>query len=1253
MVRSLRYLFLLLFISAANIAFAQSGGIAGRITDEKGEPMIGALIKVTAGGLTKGGAQSDEDGNYVIKPLSPGNEYEVEVRYPNYQTNKTTGIIVIPDKDTKLDIGMEQDKSKDLKTVVVKTYKKPLISDRETRTAEEIEKLPTRSTNAVVSTTAGVYQATDNGAVSLGGARSDGTAYIIDGVRVYGSRGTNLSQNSVDQIEVLQSGLSAKYGDALGGVVSITTKGVSKDLHGGILLEKSVDGYGHNLVNFNLSGPLYKQKITSGRDSGIVKPKLGFRLDGDFYYDKDRNPAYYGTYKIKDEKLKEIQDRPLVSVPNQNGVPVFKNASEFTRLSDFDKIKQRQNADIIEGRLNARLDLAATDNLQVTAGGTVNYSRSKAYSSAYVFSPDAVPVINSYTARGYLRFTQNFRKPVVAGEEKKVDEKKPLISNAYYTVQADYQKEYQSTQNPDYGKDIFKYAYVGKFYTDYASVYAPGVDDSSGKTGIKLYADHVPTKVRYERSEMNPILANYTTQYFNEVGTPITSPTFLASQGYMNGSTPSSTYGLFTNVGTAYTSYSYASVDQYAVNVEASFDLQPKKTRHAIEFGLYYQQQVMRGYSAGGNLWQQARLLTNKHLVLNTADPRFIVNGKEYNLNDVKTGVVSPSPFDTIYYNRVDTGNQSTFDKNLRTKLGLSTKDTRYLDVDNYDPSMLSLDMFSADELLNNGNAFVNYYGYDYLGNKQKGQVNFQDFFSKKDANGNYTRDIGAFRPSYISGYLLDRFDFKDISFNIGVRVERYDANTKVLKDPYSLYELRNVGNVLADAKYSSTLTRSMVPGNIKDDYVVYVNNNQSATPKVIGYRNGDDWYDPNGKYIEDPSVLKNYSGGLDPQPMLTEAGKVNIDRPNFDSKNSFTDYKPQVNVVPRIAFQFNITDQALFFAHYDVRVQRPPASISTPDDYYFLTANNQGLINNPNLKPQKMFDYEAGFKQKLTNSSAISITGFYKERKDMIQARSYLYAWPVTYFTYGNRDFSTTKGLTLSYDLRRVNHLRMTIAYTLQFAEGTGSSSSTTIRGGVGGSGILSQFTAAGLPNLRYSTVLDYDSRHLLVTTIDYRFEDGDGPMVGKKHILENAGVNFIFRARSGEPYTKFTQPVQNGNQIQGGVNGSRLPWHYGLDMKVDKNFKLSFLGGKHKDGTNRTTKYLNAYVLVNNLLNIRDVLGVNGYTGRTDDDGYLNSPQGQVATQSQTNPASYIDLYNMSLRNGANVNLPRRINLGVQLTF
>src|SRR5690606_8050631 len=116
------------------------------------------------------------------------------------------------------------------------------------------------------------------------------------------------------------------------------------------------------------------------------------------------------------------------------------------------------------------------------------------------------------------------------------------------------------------------------------------------------------------------------------------------------------------------------------------------------------------------------------------------------------------------------------------------------------------------------------------------------------------------------------------------------------------------------------------------------------------------------------------------------------------------------------------------------------------------------------------------GFKQTLSQSSALTIAGFYKERKDMIQVRPYLYAWPSTYLTYGNRDFSTTKGMTLRYDMRRTRNLRLDIAYTLQFANGTGSGTSSSVANvnNPNAPGLLQGFISAGLPNIRTVFPLD-----------------------------------------------------------------------------------------------------------------------------------------------------------------------------------
>ena len=61
---------------------------------------------------------------------------------------------------------------------------------------------------------------------------------------------------------------------------------------------------------------------------------------------------------------------------------------------------------------------------------------------------------------------------------------------------------------------------------------------------------------------------------------------------------------------------------------------------------------------------------------------------------------------------------------------------------------------------------------------------------------------------------------------------------------------------------------------------------------------------------------------------------------------------------MPRIAFSFPISDEALFFA-YDVLTKDLQLKQINPTDYFYLATGNVGTVNNPNLQPEKTIDYE------------------------------------------------------------------------------------------------------------------------------------------------------------------------------------------------------------------------------------------------------------------------------------------------------
>jgi hypothetical protein len=611
---------------------------------------------------------------------------------------------------------------------------------------------------------------------------------------------------------------------------------------------------------------------------------------------------------------------------------------------------------------------------------------------------------------------------------------------------------------------------------------------------------------------------------------------------------------------------------------------------------------------------------------------------------------------DTIIYNRKYTQQlQRNFDVNLRKKLGLPVDGTDLIDILSYDfarnsikyydkdmvlhtisltEPILSLDMFSADELLNNGDNLVNYYGFDYLGKKMSTKPAFEEFFTAKDANGNFSRPIGAYQPIYLAGYIQDKFAFKDLIFNIGLRVDRFDANQMVLKDPYLFYPAKTV-NEVPDINGQPVVH----PSNIGSEYVVYVDDANNPT-QITGYREGNNWYNAEGTVITDPEILDRGNGVT---PYLVNANDKTIDA------DVFKDYDPQWNYMPRISFSFPISDEALFYAHYDILTQRPSSAEVQVDPiaYYFIAQRGSaGTVNNPSLYPEKTIDYELGFQQKLNNASSLKLSVFYREMRDQIQQYRLTGAYPKTYYSYTNIDFGTVKGLTVTYDLRRSGNARIRFNYTLQFADGTGSDPNAA-------AGIV----RSDQPNLRTLNPLSFDRRHQFNISIDYRWASGkdyNGPVINRKksgkppvQFLSNFGGNVTITGGSGTPYTKSSEVLQYGamGPIQGSINGARLPWQFLIGLRIDKDFNFAM--------TARRTGTINVYIDISNLLNTKNVTSVYPATGSANDDGYLSAPEWQNQINENLDPTSYRDLYSIWVNNPYNYSSPRTIRLGVMFNF
>lgn len=1208
-----RILLLFVLIGVSVTGTIAQTSLEGQVTDAgTGEAILFGSVALYKNNVLLTGVETDIDGNYFFSDIDPGT-YEIEASYIGYTPQRQTGVVVKAGRTNRVDFTISEGIV--MNAVEIVEYKVPLIEIDNTTsggtvTAEAIRSLPTKSINAIAATTAGI-SSTDGGDISIRGSRSDATVYYIDGVRVSGL----IPQSEIEQMQVITGGVEAKYGDLVGGAISLTSKGPSSSFSGGLEVETSeyLDGYGYNLIAGNVSGPILKKA-----DGTSV---LGYRFSGQYRHVDDNFPVAGGVYRGSDALIDQLEANPTLSI----GESDFASLEGITDVGTISKARPNEAREDLA--LTGKLDARITDNIDVTLTGayeTATDQFTPGFGTAEN-STEAWSLLNhrrnpfNYTNgfRANLRFRHKLGRQGISDSDDSDEDKaarSTSIRNLYYTLQGSFEREQARTEDPIHGDNLFNYGYFGTTPRTWdvnvgqvidTATYAGNVSDLV-QLGNGVFVGHLG----YSENEgdyipdntINPVLASY-----NEIN------------GFYQQDTENA-WGIYNNVGKIYNNFQKTENDILSINVTSGFDFLPggsKKGRHSIQFGFLYEQRTDRSYRvAPFGLWDLARTSVNGHIA-------------SIDRNTIVDSVQVAGTFIPIYAPAFNADADNKFYQKVRELTGDAIND--YVNIDGINPEDLRLDMFSAAELNNQG--LINYYGYDYLGNKLTGNTQFEDFFTSKDDDGVRSFVAPAFNPIYGAAYIQDKFSFRDIIFRVGVRLDYYDANTKVLKDPYSLYEIETA------QEFFGRVGDQTKPETVGDDYSVYIASEGSE--EVVGYRSGDQWYLPDGTAVSGGNVL--FGGGL-VNPSLPGSDELpTIKSEEFDTNRSFEDYEPQLNVMPRLAFSFPISDEAGFFAHYDVLYQRPTSNtIQTPVGYYYFERAAGNLFNNPNLKPVRTIDYEVGFQQKLTNSSAMKFSAYYKEQKDLIQSRVYanLPAPVNTYESYGNLDFATTKGFSFTYDRRRTSNLELSATYTLQFADGSGSDANSSR--GINNRGII-----------RNLIPLSFDERHRITAVIDYRYGVGskyNGPKIAGKNIFADAGINFNIAAVSGQPYTRRNVVRQfGGDGFTGAINGARLPWTFNVDMRVDKRFAVNV--------TSEKKMYFNAYLRVQNLFDIRNVRNVFSVTGDPEDDGYLISSFGtdrvdQISEQNR-NEEAFLAAYNWRLDSFANFQLPRRIYLGVIMDF
>lgn len=286
---------MLISVAATGNAWAQVGSIKGVVRDRESGELLD-YANVLLAGSTRG-TMSLGGGNFYFNGLPPSS-YTVKVLYLGYAPMEKTVVVTAGGSVT---VNFE------LETVIVETLQAFDVTGEEymveiksavtehSVTGEMFEKYAIDSVEDALSKQAGVvYRA---GELYVRGGRSGEVSMQIDGVAVnnpLGNGSLEVSSLAVDNVAMVTGGLDAKYGNALSGVVNITTKEGGDKFGGGVRFltddfgrqDKTFTNY--DRLEYGFGGPTPLKGVT-------------YYLAGDMTFTDTENTsvAHRPEYKLK------------------------------------------------------------------------------------------------------------------------------------------------------------------------------------------------------------------------------------------------------------------------------------------------------------------------------------------------------------------------------------------------------------------------------------------------------------------------------------------------------------------------------------------------------------------------------------------------------------------------------------------------------------------------------------------------------------------------------------------------------------------------------------------------------------------------------------------------------------------------------------------------------------------------------------------------------------------------------------------
>lgn len=284
-------------MSCSLLMAANFGRISGRVIEEKsGNPVMGANIIIQGASL---GAASDMEGNYAILQVPPG-KYSVKCEFIGYTPVVMQNVIVTSNRIQFVNFEISE-QALNMEEIIVTAQKKAIDKDLTATTrsvqTEEIEEMPSSTVTDVIRTQPGVVNADG---LHFRGGRSGEVVYMVDGVPLVNPLSTEINtseminKGAIAEMQMISGTYSAEYGNAMSGVINITTREGSSEFHGAMDIKNSKAGmestssdYNRSVIRLNLEGPLFFSKtsffLSGNYDDRDNYLPWGYRSEGNLF----------------------------------------------------------------------------------------------------------------------------------------------------------------------------------------------------------------------------------------------------------------------------------------------------------------------------------------------------------------------------------------------------------------------------------------------------------------------------------------------------------------------------------------------------------------------------------------------------------------------------------------------------------------------------------------------------------------------------------------------------------------------------------------------------------------------------------------------------------------------------------------------------------------------------------------------------------------------------------------------------------